>query len=132
MQIKFEETVGASDQSLIELRDFFQNVPSSFERFLSKHDGARSDAYFPKHEAPDVLGSSLPIVRLVKADRIVSLARNHASLKKDYIPIGDDGGGNYMCISVTDGSVQYLDYDWYEFHLLSSSFDAWLKTLVPV
>ena len=131
MRIQFEDGESVSDRSLHEMREYFRDVPSSFERFLKKHNGARIDADFPEDKAPKLLGSSLPIVRLVKADRIVPVARNHPSLQDKYIPIGDDGGGNYMCISVTDGAVYYLDHDWSEFHFLSPSFDDWLDALVP-
>ncbi len=130
MRIQLEGAQRVSEQSLHEMREYFRNVPTSFERFLKEHIGARIDADFPEDKAPKLLGSSLPIVRLVKADEIVPVARNHPSLQDRYIPIGDDGGGNYMCISVDDGAVYYLDHDWSEFHFLSPRFEDWLDELV--
>ena len=128
--IEIEETDGVPEKIVAEIRQYFKDLPVAYERFLSKHNGAKIDADFPEEKAPDGLGSALPIMRLVRAENLTKIVQNHAGLSNRYIPIGDDGGGNYTCICVEDKMLYYYDHDWSEFHLLAKDFETWLNDLV--
>jgi cell wall assembly regulator SMI1 len=132
-------------------------LPADFAESVRLHDGQKSDAehgLFPLSE--DVLGA-MPSFRLLT---LTEIAREWAMMKglhdggeftgrksdpqrgiradwwnPGWVPIADDGGGDYFCLDLapgkggTAGQVIVFFHDMHDRPLIARSYAAWLDKL---
>jgi SMI1 / KNR4 family (SUKH-1) len=124
------------------------DLPHDYRRFLERHDGGDLEENFlpPEGDASArYLYSASPngdddIFDLVSAATFYS-PRSPADpeIDPDYLPIGEDDGGNVVCLKVRGddrGAVYLWTHDAFEgtnpFKRLADSFDEFFAALRPI
>ena len=110
-----------------------ENIPESLKNLWSWHNGQSQSFYGDFHSKSnemlmsleDALESRKEFNEYVECGEISS-----ENWKSDWLPFTENGGGNYMCVSLNSGEVFY--YDKYETSTGKrfSSVQEWLTDLI--
>lgn len=121
-------------------------LPTDYRRFLETTNGGRPEEYEFRLET----WGSIPLNNLYgvgvagRSDLLFQAERTRAQLPVGVIPIGDDPGGNYICLKVigpSAGTVWLWDHEAVTeeeaikksaLHLIAKSFDDFVSQLTPV
>jgi hypothetical protein len=132
----------ASEEALVELEvRLGVELPDDYRRFLARTGGGELDGNFLPPEA-DASARYLYSPAPNDDDDIydlLSAARFYAEIGRAYLPIGEDDGGNVVCLKVAGqdrGSVWFWTHDAFAntdpFKRLADSFDDFFDRLRPI
>jgi hypothetical protein len=124
-------------------REISAQLPTDYREFLLKHNGGS-----PKPNSFKIADGSTSCVNWLFGLGSVSndhsirkeLINYHDRIPKELLPIGDDPGGNVICLSIrgkTMGHVFFWDHEeeadedptWENVHLIANSFNEFLNIL---
>jgi SMI1 / KNR4 family (SUKH-1) len=150
MAVRFEQAFpGASAEQIESVEEELGvELPDDYRRFLERHNGGDLEDNFlpPKADAsarylysagPNADDDIYDLVSAAAFYRPGSPA--DPEIDADYLPIGEDDGGNVICLKVRgdDGGAVYLwSHDAFEntnpFTRLADSFEAFFESLRPI
>lgn len=143
----FKELPTIEDIEKVE-KDRGIKIPNNYKKILLDSDGGfpeKRSYYFKDGEGTNVIGRDRLTFDYVRIDGFNDLAEisytDPSEFPKDMIPIATDGGGNYICISSSNGKIYYLDHeeiaeqsgdepDYYGFYYICESLETFMDSLV--
>lgn len=129
-------------------KDLGIKIPDNYKKILLESDGGVPENnvyYFKDGEGINIVGRDRLRFDSVCIDGFNPLREisytDQSEFPKDMIPIATDGGGNYICISSSNGKIYYLDHeeiaeqsgdepDYYGFYYICESLETFMDSLV--
>jgi cell wall assembly regulator SMI1 len=144
MAVGFERAFrGASPEQVESVEaELGVELPGDYRRFVERTGGGYLEANFLPPEADAsarYLYSPTPNDDDDDIYDLVSAARFYAEIGRDFLPIGEDDGGNLVCLKLAGqdrGSVWFWTHDAFAntdpFKRLADSFEEFFERLRPI
>ena len=115
------------------LGDYASKLPKSLKSIWMWHNGQSPDYYGDFHSKTNEMlmsvEDSLEVKKMLD-DYTISGDISKTNWNLDWFPFMENGGGNYMCISLNDGSIYYFDKGEVSTGHRFNSFEDWFSDLL--